>query len=98
MTALLEVEALFNTADGQLKGAPRDLDLVLSLRCELTSVLDLTDESFLIPKLLKVRAESPYSGLKSGQKWQFLNLIQSTLTDLHRENVFGYPALLSYTE
>jgi hypothetical protein len=47
MTALLEVEALFNTADGQLKGAPRDPDLVLSLRCELARVLDLTDESFL---------------------------------------------------
>ncbi|WP_158793801.1 RES family NAD+ phosphorylase [Granulicella sp. L60] len=47
MTALLEVEALFTTADGQLKGAPRDPDLVLSLRCELARVLDLTDESFL---------------------------------------------------
>jgi RES domain-containing protein len=47
MTALLEVEALFATADGQLKGAPRDPDLVLSLRCELSRVLDLTDESFL---------------------------------------------------
>jgi RES domain-containing protein len=47
MTALLEVEALFTTADGQLKGAPRDPDLVLSLRCELARVLDLTDDSFL---------------------------------------------------
>jgi RES domain-containing protein len=47
MTALLEVEALFITADGQLKGAARDPDLVLSLRCELARVLDLTDESFL---------------------------------------------------
>ena len=47
ITALLEVEALFATADGQLKGAPRDPDLVLSLRCELTRVLDLTDDSFL---------------------------------------------------
>lgn len=44
MTALLEVEALFTTADGQLKGAARDPDLVLSLQCELTRVLDLTDE------------------------------------------------------
>jgi RES domain-containing protein len=44
MTALLEVEALFTTADGQLKGAARDPDLVLSLRCELARVLDLTDE------------------------------------------------------
>ena len=47
MTALLEVDALFTTADGQLKGAPRDPDLVLSLRCELARVLDLTDERFL---------------------------------------------------
>ncbi len=46
MTAMLEVEALFTTADGQLQGAPRDPDLMLSLRCELTRVLDLTDEHF----------------------------------------------------
>jgi RES domain-containing protein len=46
MTAMLEVEALFTTADGQLKGAPRDPDLVLSLRCELARVLDLTDDHF----------------------------------------------------
>ena len=46
MTALLEVEALFTTADGQLKGAARDPDLVLSLHCKLTRVLDLTDEHF----------------------------------------------------
>ena len=46
MTALLEVEALFTMADGQLKGAPRDPDLVLSLRCELARVLDLTDDRF----------------------------------------------------
>jgi RES domain-containing protein len=46
MTALLEVEALFTTADGQLRGAARDPDLVLSLQCELTRVLDLTDEHF----------------------------------------------------
>jgi RES domain-containing protein len=44
MTAMREVEALFTTADGQLKGAPRDPDLVLSLRCELARVLDLTDD------------------------------------------------------
>jgi RES domain-containing protein len=43
MTAMLEVEALFTTADGKLKGAPRDPDLILSLRCELARVLDLTD-------------------------------------------------------
>jgi len=47
LTALLEVEALFTTTDGQLKGAPRDPDLVLSIRCELACVLDLTDENFL---------------------------------------------------
>jgi hypothetical protein len=47
MTALLEVEALFTTADGQLKGVARDPDLVLSLRCELARVLDLTDAHFL---------------------------------------------------
>jgi RES domain-containing protein len=46
MTAMLEVDALFTTADGQLKGAPRDPDLVLSLRCDLARVLDLTDEHF----------------------------------------------------
>jgi hypothetical protein len=46
MTAMLEVDALFTTADGQLKGAPRDPDLVLSLHCNLVRVLDLTDEHF----------------------------------------------------
>ncbi len=45
LTAMLEVEALFTTADGQLRGAPRNPDLVLSLRCELARVLDLTDDS-----------------------------------------------------
>jgi len=42
MTALLEVEALFTTADGQLRGAPRDPDLILTLECTLQRVLDLT--------------------------------------------------------
>jgi len=46
MTAMLEVEALFTTADGRLKGAPRDPDLVLSLRCQLARVLDLTSDHF----------------------------------------------------
>jgi RES domain-containing protein len=46
MTAMLEVAALFTTANGELKGAPRDPDLVLSLRCELDRVLDLTDDRF----------------------------------------------------
>jgi RES domain-containing protein len=45
MTALLEVQALFATADGRLYGAPRNPDLVLTLRCELTRVLDLTVET-----------------------------------------------------
>src|ERR1700712_4632940 len=43
MTAMLEVEALFTTADGRLRGAPRDPDLILSIRCDLARVLDLTD-------------------------------------------------------
>ena len=46
MTAMLEAEALFTTADGQLRGVARDPDLVLSLRCELARVLDLTGSSF----------------------------------------------------
>jgi len=43
MTAMLEVEALFATADGQMRGVPRNPDLMLSLRCNLARVLDLTD-------------------------------------------------------
>jgi RES domain-containing protein len=46
MTAMLEVEALFTTAAGQLRGSPRSPDLVLSLRCELSHVLDLTKDGF----------------------------------------------------
>jgi RES domain-containing protein len=42
MTALLEAEALFTTSDGQLRGAPRDPDLILTLECSLLRVLDLT--------------------------------------------------------
>jgi RES domain-containing protein len=42
MTAMLEAEALFTTPDGQLKGVPRDPDLILSIRCDLLRVLDLT--------------------------------------------------------
>ena len=42
VTALLETEALFTTADGQLRGAPRDPDLILTLECSLLRVLDLT--------------------------------------------------------
>jgi hypothetical protein len=36
---------LFATADGRLYGAPRNPDLVLTLRCELTRVLDLAVET-----------------------------------------------------
>ena len=46
MTAMLEVEALFATAGGHLRGVPRNPDLVLSLRCELARVLDLTNSKF----------------------------------------------------
>ena len=42
MTTLLEAEDLFTTADGQLRGAPRDPDLILTLECSLLRVLDLT--------------------------------------------------------
>lgn len=42
LTAMMEVEALFATADGQLKGAPRNPDLVLTVGCTLSRVLDLT--------------------------------------------------------
>ena len=46
MTAMLEVEALFATADGQLRGVPRNPDLILTLRCELVRVLDLSKDGF----------------------------------------------------
>lgn len=42
LTALLEAEALFTTADGQLRGVPRDPDLILTMECNLERVLDLT--------------------------------------------------------
>lgn len=42
LTAMMEVEALFMTADGQLRGAPRNPDLVLTVECALLRVLDLT--------------------------------------------------------
>jgi RES domain-containing protein len=41
-TAMMEVEALFSTSDGQLKGVPRDPDLVLTIKLNLSRVLDLT--------------------------------------------------------
>jgi hypothetical protein len=39
---MLEAEALFTTSDGQLLGVPRDPDLVLTIKCNLLRVLDLT--------------------------------------------------------
>jgi RES domain-containing protein len=42
LTALMEVEALFTTADGRLKGVPRDPELMLTIECTLLRVLDLT--------------------------------------------------------
>jgi RES domain-containing protein len=42
LTALLEVQALFTTADGQLHDAPRDPELMLTLECALERALDLT--------------------------------------------------------
>jgi RES domain-containing protein len=42
LTALLEAEALFTTADGKLQGVPRDPDLILTIKCSLERVLDLT--------------------------------------------------------
>jgi RES domain-containing protein len=42
ITALMEVEALFTTADGQLRGVPRNPDLILTIQCALSRVLDLT--------------------------------------------------------
>jgi RES domain-containing protein len=41
LTALLEAEALFTTADGQLQGMPRDPDPILTIACRLDRVLDL---------------------------------------------------------
>jgi hypothetical protein len=46
MTAMMEVEALFMTADGQLQGAPRNPDLMLTIQCTLLRVFDLTVDDF----------------------------------------------------
>lgn len=45
MTAMTEVEALFTTADGLLKGVPRSPDLMLTIDCALARVLDLTSDA-----------------------------------------------------
>jgi RES domain-containing protein len=42
LTALREVDALFIDRQGKLRGAPRNPDLVLTLKCTLLRVLDLT--------------------------------------------------------
>jgi RES domain-containing protein len=42
LTALREVEALFVDEAGQVRGAPRNPDLILTLECSLLRVLDLT--------------------------------------------------------
>jgi RES domain-containing protein len=47
LTALREVEALFLDADGELRGVPRNPDLILTLECSLVSVLDLTEAAIL---------------------------------------------------
>jgi RES domain-containing protein len=46
-TALREVEALFLDAEGELRGVPRNPDLILTLECSLLSTLDLTDAGLL---------------------------------------------------
>ena len=53
LTALREVEALFLDADGELRGVPRNPDLILTLECSLLSVLDLME-----PEVLKQLAMS----------------------------------------
>lgn len=42
VTSMQEAEALFVTADGQLRGVPRDPEIILTLECRLLRVLDLT--------------------------------------------------------
>jgi RES domain-containing protein len=43
VTAFREVQALFETSDGQLRDVPRNPELVLTLEVTLLCVLDLTD-------------------------------------------------------
>jgi len=61
-TALREVEALFLDEAGELRGVPRNPDLILTLECLLLSMLDLT-EAGLLEKLgtsyEELIAESP---------------------------------------
>ena len=46
-TALREVEALFLDEVGELRGVPRNPDLILTLECFLLSLLDLTETGLL---------------------------------------------------
>jgi len=46
-TALREVDALFLDEAGELRGVPRNPDLILTLECSLLSVLDLTKAGLL---------------------------------------------------
>lgn len=54
MTALLETEALFTTADGQLRGAPRDPDLILTLESEQELCLDRKSVLALVCRMFMV--------------------------------------------
>lgn len=74
MTALLEAEALFTTADGQLRGAPRDPDLILTLECALQRVLDLA-----VPDLYLDLGTS-YDELVSATPSRFILNARKTLT------------------
>ena len=56
VTALQEVEALFETSDGRLQGVPRDPEIVLTVECRITRVLDLTKPE-LLPTLGTSREE-----------------------------------------
>ena len=47
ITALREVEALFLDEAGELRGVPRNPDLILTLECSLLCMLDLTDDGLL---------------------------------------------------
>jgi hypothetical protein len=45
-TALQKVKVLFLDEAGDLRGVPRNPDLVLTVECSLPSMLDLTDAGF----------------------------------------------------
>lgn len=69
-TALQEVEALFLDEAGDLRGVPRNPDLILTLECSLLSVLDLTEAGFLGElgtSLEELVAESPSRFIENSQ-------------------------------